>query len=72
MKAPQAPRLETRRTREFSAELQERARAWIPAWEVTDAEGDFGRALLEIAHHPFLILALVVVLACIAVFRTML
>jgi hypothetical protein len=49
MKAPQAPRLETRRTREFSAELQERARAWIPAWEVTDAEGDFGRAVLEIA-----------------------
>jgi hypothetical protein len=49
MKAPQAPRLETRRTREFAAELQERARAWIPAWEVTDNEGDFGLALLEIA-----------------------
>ena len=49
MKAPQAPRLETRRTRDFSAELKERARAWIPSWEVTENEGDFGRALLEIA-----------------------
>lgn len=49
MKPPQPPRLETRRTREFSAELQERARAWIPSWEVTENEGDFGRALLEIA-----------------------
>src|SRR5688500_11970803 len=49
MKAPQPPRLETRRRREFLAELQERARAWIPSWEVTDNEGDFGRALLEIA-----------------------
>jgi hypothetical protein len=49
MKAPQPPKLETRRRREFSAELQERARAWIPAWVVTDNEGDFGRALLEIA-----------------------
>jgi hypothetical protein len=49
MKPPEAPRLETRRTRDFSAELQERARAWIPAWEVTENEGDFGRALLEIA-----------------------
>ena len=49
MKAPQPPLLETRRTREFSAELQERARAWIPAWEVSENEGDFGRALLEIA-----------------------
>lgn len=49
MKAPQPPRLEKRRRREFSAELQERARAWIPAWEVADNEGDFGRALLEIA-----------------------
>src|SRR5215510_6029934 len=49
MKAPQAPRLETRRTREFAAELKERARAWIPNWELADDEGDFGRALLEIA-----------------------
>jgi hypothetical protein len=49
MKTPQPPRLETRRRREFSAELQERARAWIPHWEVSGNEGDLGLALLEIA-----------------------
>lgn len=49
MKAPRAPGLDERRAAEFSAELQERARAWIPSWGLTDAEHDFGRALLEIA-----------------------
>jgi hypothetical protein len=49
MKAPQAPRLDERRAAQFAAELQERARAWIPAWGLADAEQDFGRALLEIA-----------------------
>lgn len=49
MKAPRAPRLDERRAPEFSAELQERARAWIPEWGLTDGEHDFGRALLEIA-----------------------
>jgi hypothetical protein len=49
MKAPRAPRFDERRAAEFSAELQERARAWIPAWGLTDGEHDFGRALLEIA-----------------------
>lgn len=49
MKPPKAPRIDTRRTREFSAELQERARTWMPTWAFADVEGDFGRALLEIA-----------------------
>lgn len=49
MKAPQAPLLDERRAAQFATELQERARAWIPAWGLADAEQDFGRALLEIA-----------------------
>ena len=49
MKAPRPPRLEERRAPEFVAELEERAQAWIPAWGLTDAEHDFGRALLKIA-----------------------
>ena len=49
MKAQQAPRIDKRRTPQFSAELQERARTWIPGWSFADVEGDFGRALLEIA-----------------------
>jgi hypothetical protein len=49
VKAPQAPRLDERRTEKFAAELRERAQAWIPGWALTDGEGDFGRALLEIA-----------------------
>jgi hypothetical protein len=49
VKPPRAPRLEERRTADFSAELQERARAWLPAWSLADEEHDFGRALLEIA-----------------------
>src|SRR5215211_1061773 len=49
MKAPQAPRIDKRRTAQFSADLQERARTWIPGWSFADVEGDFGRALLEIA-----------------------
>ncbi len=49
MKAPEAPRLDERRAAQFMAELQERARAWIPAWGLADAEQDLGRALLEVA-----------------------
>lgn len=49
MRIPRAPRLDERRAPEFSAELQERARAWISEWGLTDGEHDFGRALLEIA-----------------------
>lgn len=43
------PGIDARRTRDFSAELRERARSWIPAWAFADEEGDFGLALLEIA-----------------------
>ena len=49
MKAPPAPRIDERRTPEFLAEMEERARAWIPSWGLSDGEHDFGRALLEIA-----------------------
>ena len=49
MKPPQAPRLDQRRAAQFAAELQERARAWIPALGLADGEQDFGRALLKIA-----------------------
>ncbi|MDX6443394.1 MAG: hypothetical protein QOH71_468 [Blastocatellia bacterium] len=49
MKAPRAPRIDERRTPEFLAEMEERARAWIPSWGLTDGEHDFGCALLEIA-----------------------
>lgn len=48
MKAPQAPRLEKRRTADFSRELRERTQAWIPSWDTTDGQGDFGLALLDI------------------------
>ncbi len=49
MTAPVGPRLDERRTADFVAELRQRARAWIPSWELADGERDFGRALLEIA-----------------------
>lgn len=49
MKSSSQPRLDTRRTKEFAAELRERAKAWIPAWGLADGERDFGRALLEVA-----------------------
>ena len=49
MKPPRAPGLDSRRTAELSAELRERAQAWIPSWGLHDSEGDFGSALLEIA-----------------------
>lgn len=48
MKLPPPPRLEKRRSSDFAAELQARARAWIPAWAIADDESDFGRALLQI------------------------
>lgn len=46
---PIPPHLDERRAEEFSAELTERARAWIPTWGLADSERDFGRALLQIA-----------------------
>jgi len=49
MRAPVAPRLETRRTAEFSAELRDRARAWIPEWDLSAGQGDFGQALLDVS-----------------------
>jgi len=49
MKPPVPPRLDRRRTREFAAELQARARAWIPDWAIDEDEPDFGRALLQVA-----------------------
>jgi len=49
VKPPRAPGLDSRRTAEFSSELRERAEAWIPSWGLNDSDGDFGRALLEIA-----------------------
>lgn len=44
-----APGLDERRTEAFSAELHERARAWIPSWGLADGERDFGRALVAVA-----------------------
>lgn len=44
-----APRLESRRTKQFADELRERALAWMPSWGLAEGEGDFGRAILEIA-----------------------
>lgn len=49
MKAPKAPAIDARRKREFAEELRERARVWMPTWAFDDVEGDFGKALLEIA-----------------------
>lgn len=49
MKLPRTPKLDERREPQFFAELQERARAWISEWGVADGQGDFGRALLQIA-----------------------
>jgi hypothetical protein len=49
MTAPRPPRIEKRRFKEFAAELQERAQAWISNWEKNDGQQNFGQALLEIA-----------------------
>lgn len=43
------PSVESRRAGEFTRELLERARAWIPAWSTQNEPGDFGAALLAIA-----------------------
>ena len=49
MKPPRAPRLDERRTAEFSSELHARAHAWMPTWGIRDGERDVGAALLDIA-----------------------
>ena len=43
------PRVETRRAREFAAELVARARTWLPDWNPDDDRADPGRALLEVS-----------------------
>jgi hypothetical protein len=49
VKAPVAPELEKRRSADFLAELRKRARAWIPGWDLSPGQGDFGQALLDVA-----------------------
>jgi hypothetical protein len=49
VKGPEVPRLDTRRTRELRTELLERARAWIPSWDLSDEQHDLGKALLDVA-----------------------
>ena len=44
-----APRTETRRAPEFAAELVSRVRAWLPEWNPDQAQGDPGRALLDVS-----------------------
>lgn len=43
------PSLDKRRLSDFRTELRERARAWIPQWNLAEGERDFGRALLDVA-----------------------
>ncbi len=49
MRTPVAPQLDERRAAELEAELRERARAWLPGWDLDDDSGDFGGAILKIA-----------------------
>jgi hypothetical protein len=49
VRAPVPPPLEKRRSADFLAELRQRARAWIPEWDLSDAQGDFGQALLDVS-----------------------
>ena len=43
------PGVETRRTREFAAELVARLRTWVPGWNPDADAADPGRALLEVS-----------------------
>ena len=43
------PNLEPRRTQDFVSELMQRAAAWLPSWNISSDETDFGRTLVEIA-----------------------
>jgi len=45
---PSGPPLDPRRSADFTAELLERARAWIREWDLSDASNDFGVALLKV------------------------
>jgi hypothetical protein len=46
---PSGPPLDPRRAADFTAELVERARAWIGDWGLSDASSDFGLAFLKVA-----------------------
>ena len=45
----QPPSLDSRRKSDFLRELRERARIWIPDWEMDESDPDFAMAILEIA-----------------------
>jgi hypothetical protein len=45
------PVVDARRSAELHAELEARARRWIPGWNAGGSQGDFGTALLHIAAH---------------------
>lgn len=45
----EVPRLDARRADEFRDELMERARAWVRDWNVGEAGGGFGAALIDVA-----------------------
>jgi hypothetical protein len=45
----EVPRLDPRRADDFRDELMERARAWVRDWNVGEAAGGFGDALLDVA-----------------------
>ena len=49
MADPLAPKVETRRAREFAAELLGRARTWLPEWNPEPSQPDAARALFEIS-----------------------
>ena len=51
MSVPSGPPIDPRRSADFTAELLERARAWIGDWALGDASNDFGVALLKVAAH---------------------
>ena len=51
------PRVETRRAREFAAELVARARTWLPDWNPDDDRADPGRALLEVSARLLALVA---------------
>ena len=42
------PSYEPRREEDFERELRERARVWLPEWQVRDAQGDLAGALFKI------------------------
>lgn len=49
MNEREPPKLDTRRSEEFRAELTTRARAWIRNWSLDESPGGFGAALVDVA-----------------------